>query len=192
VAGLPPASRYGNVRAYSRPASFLGFLIAAKSTATHVKHVTRVRARYGETDQAGVVYHATFLSWFEVGRTELLRETGQSYADFERERALRLTVVEAHLNYHVPGRYDELVRIESWIEGLRRVRFTVRHRISSEERGCVLATGFIGLACVAFDGRICAIPEDVRVALVRFADSDDGGKESPERIVTTRHGGTPA
>jgi acyl-CoA thioester hydrolase len=156
-----------------------------------MKHVTRVRARYGETDQAGVVYHATYLSWFEVGRTELLREAGHSYAEFERDRALRLTVVEAHVNYHVPGRYDELVRVESWIEALRRVRFTVRHRISSEERGCVLATGHIGLACVANDGRICAIPEDVRGALVRYVE-DEAGKESSERVVSTRHGGTPA
>jgi acyl-CoA thioester hydrolase len=156
-----------------------------------MKHVTRVRARYGETDQAGVVYHATYLSWFEVGRTELMRESGHSYADFERDRSLRLTVVEAHLNYHVAGRYDEPVRIESWIADMRRVRFTVRHRISSEERGCVLATGFISLACVAFDGRIRAIPDDVRETLVRFADPDDGGKERAERVVTTRHGGTP-
>jgi acyl-CoA thioester hydrolase len=157
-----------------------------------MKHVTRVRARYGETDQAGVVYHATYLSWFEVGRTELMREAGQSYADFELDRSLRLTVVEAHLNYHVPGRYDEPVRIESWIEEMRRVRFTVRHRITSEERGCVLATGHIVLACVAFDGRICAVPEDVRRALVVFADSGEGGKERPAAAVTTRHGGSPA
>src|SRR5262245_66569685 len=129
-----------------------------------MKHVTRVRAPYGETDQAGVVYHATYLSWFEVGRTELMRDCGYSYADFERNRSLRLTVVEAHLNYHVAGRYDEPVRVESWIDGLRRVRFMVRHRISSEERGCVLATGFISQACVAFDGRICAIPDDLRAA----------------------------
>ena len=157
-----------------------------------MKHVTRVRARYGETDQAGVVYHATYLSWFEVGRTELMRDAGYSYADFERDRALRLTVVEAHLNYHAPGRYDEPVRIESWIDGMRRVRFLVRHRISSEERGCVLATGFIALACVTNEGK------DLRRARRRpprrcsdFADSDEGGKDPAERLVTTRYRGAP-
>jgi acyl-CoA thioester hydrolase len=156
-----------------------------------MKHVTRVRARYGETDQAGVVYHATYLSWFEVGRTELLRDAGHSYAEFERTRALRLTVVEAHVNYHVPARYDELVRVESWIDALKRVRFLVRHRISSEEKGIVLATGHIGLACVSFEGKVSAIPEDVRAALLRFVGNDGDGKETQDRLVTTRYGGTP-
>lgn len=157
-----------------------------------MKHVTRVRARYGETDQAGVVYHATFLSWFEVGRTELMRDAGTSYADFERDRSLRLTVVEAHLNYHVSGRYDESVRIESWIDDVRRVRFIVRHRIASEERQCVLATGHIALACVAFDGRIRAVPDDLRAALAKFEDPDAGGKDHAAAVVSTRFGRSPA
>jgi acyl-CoA thioester hydrolase len=156
-----------------------------------MKHVTTVRARYGETDQAGVVYHATYLKWFEVGRTELMRDVGCSYAEFERERALRLTVVEAHLVYHASGRYDEPVRIESWIEGMRRVRFLVRHRITSEGRGCVLATGFIALACVTNEGKPTAVPDDVRRAVMKFADSDDGGKESTDRLVSSRYRGAP-
>jgi acyl-CoA thioester hydrolase len=156
-----------------------------------MKHTTTVRARYGETDQAGVVYHATYLKWFEVGRTELMRDTGCSYADFERERALRLTVVEAHLVYHAAGRYDEAVRVESWIDEMRRVRFLVRHRITSESRGCVLASGFIALACVSFDGKVTPVPEDVRRALLRFADQDEGGKEPSDRLVSTRYRGAP-
>jgi acyl-CoA thioester hydrolase len=156
-----------------------------------MKHATTVRARYGETDQAGVVYHATYLEWFEVGRTELMRDAGRSYADFERERALRLTVVEAHLVYHAPARYDEPVRIESWIEGMRRVRFLVRHRIVSESRGCVLATGFIALACVTSEGKVSPIPADVREALVKYVDSDEAGKESSDRLVSTRYRGAP-
>lgn len=154
-----------------------------------LKHATTVRARYGETDQAGVVYHATYLKWFEVGRTELMRDAGYSYAAFERDRGLRLTVVEAHLSYHAAGRYDEPARVESWIDGMRPVRFLVRHRITSEERGCVLATGFIVLACVTFDGKVRAVPEDIRAALERFSDQDEGGKESPGRLVTTRNRG---
>jgi acyl-CoA thioester hydrolase len=156
-----------------------------------MKHATTVRARYGETDQAGVVYHATYLKWFEVGRTELMRDVGHSYADFERDRALRLTVVEAHLVYHASGRYDEPVRIESWIDGMRRVRFLVRHRITSEGRGCVLATGFIALACVTNEGKVTVLPEDVRDALLKFADQDQGGKEAAARLVSTRYRGAP-
>jgi acyl-CoA thioester hydrolase len=156
-----------------------------------MKHATTVRARYGETDQAGVVYHATYLKWFEVGRTELMRDAGHSYAAFERERALRLTVAEAHLVYHAPARYDEPVRVESWIEDMRRVRFLVRHRITSEDRGCVLATGFIKLACVTNDGKVTPVPEDVRRALLKFADQDERGKEPSDRLVSVPHRGTP-
>jgi acyl-CoA thioester hydrolase len=154
-----------------------------------LKHATTVRARYGETDQAGVVYHATYLSWFEVGRTEMMREAGHSYADFERDRGLRLTVAEAHVSYLAAAFYDEPVRIESWIAEMRRVRFLIRHRLWSEGRGCVVATGFIVLACVANDGKIRAVPDDVRAALERFSDKDEGGKETPERLVTTRYRG---
>src|SRR4029079_10678827 len=99
--------------------------------------------------------------------------------------------VEAHLVYHASGRYDETVRVESWIEGMRRVRFLVRHRISSEERGCVLATGFIALACVTNEGKVRAVPDDVRLALCKFEDSDEGGKDPTERLVTTRFRGAP-
>lgn len=135
------------------------------------------------------MYHATYLSWFEVGRTEMMREAGYPYAAFERERGLRLTVVEAHLCYLAAGLYDEPVRIESWIDGMRPVRFLIRHRISSEPRGCVLATGFIVLACVTNEGKVRAVPQDVRAALEKFSDQDEGGKEPKERLVTTRYRG---
>ena len=68
-------------------------------------------------------------------------------------------MVEAHLSYRAAGLYDEPVRIESWIDGMRPVRFLIRHRISSEPRGCILATGFIVLACVTDDGRCVACPK---------------------------------
>jgi acyl-CoA thioester hydrolase len=155
-----------------------------------MRHFTTVRARYGETDQAGVVYHSTYLSWFEMGRTELMRDAGHSYAEFERDRNLRLTVVEAHVSYHAPSYYDEPVRIESWIRDLRRVRFHVHHRITAAGR--VIATGYVGLACVAFDGRISAIPDDVRGRLEPFIEEGAGGKESPGPAVSTRHRGNPA
>src|SRR5262245_36376771 len=65
---------------------------------------TRVRVRYADTDQMGVVYYANYLVWFEVGRTEWLREAGWNYRDME-ETGVSLPVIEAHCEYRQPARY---------------------------------------------------------------------------------------
>ncbi len=139
-------------------------------------HSTTARVRYGETDQGGVVYHASYLSWFEIGRTELIRGSGFPYGAFEIERRLRLQVVEAHLDYHAPARYDDVVRIESWLTGFKRVQFTVNHRILNDATGGLLASGYIRLACVTFEGRVSPIPDDVRAALRNWVLPESGGK----------------
>lgn len=77
-----------------------------------------VRVRYAETDQMGVVYHANYLPWCEIARTELIRRRARSYAELERE-GVRLAVSEATLRYHAPARYDDLVRVECWTEEVR-------------------------------------------------------------------------
>lgn len=76
------------------------------------------RVRYAETDQMGVVYHSNYLVWCEMGRTELIRTRGRSYAELEAE-GLRLAVTSASLRFHAPARYDERVRVEAWVEELR-------------------------------------------------------------------------
>lgn len=131
-------------------------------------HVTRARARYAETDVGGVVYHSNYLYWFEIGRTEMMRDSGHRYSHFERDRGLLLTVAETHLEYRSPVRYDDLVRIESWLTDFKRVQFTVRHRISTEETGTLAATGFIRLACVDRAGKVRPIPEDVAASLKKW------------------------
>jgi acyl-CoA thioester hydrolase len=76
------------------------------------------RARYSETDQMGVVYHANYLPWCEVGRTELIRRVWRSYADLEAEGVL-LAVTEANLRYHASARYDDLVRVVTTLAQVR-------------------------------------------------------------------------
>ena len=71
---------------------------------------TRVRVRYADTDRMGVVYYANYLVWFEVGRTEWLRETGWSYREMESE-GVALPVIEARCEYRQPARYDDEVEI---------------------------------------------------------------------------------
>jgi acyl-CoA thioester hydrolase len=131
-------------------------------------HTTTVRVRYAETDKAGVVYHANYLHWFEVGRTELLRELGAPYALFERDSGLFLTVTEALIRYRQPARYDDVVEIGTWITDLRRVRFRLDHQLRREGSDEVLCTGHIVLACVRADGRPTPIPEELAGLLDRM------------------------
>ena len=98
----------------SRPSS----LSRAAMTESQERTTVEFRVRYAETDQMGVVYHANYLIWCEIGRTELIRARGASYAAVEREGVV-LAVADASVRYHAPARYDDLVRVETWIEDVR-------------------------------------------------------------------------
>ena len=78
---------------------------------------TRLRVRYAETDQAGVVYHSNYLIWFEVGRVELCRDYGFNYRDMETEADAFLPVTEVRVKYRAPARYDDEVMVEQFIPG---------------------------------------------------------------------------
>ncbi|HEX6925257.1 MAG TPA: thioesterase family protein [Longimicrobiaceae bacterium] len=76
------------------------------------------RVRYAETDQMGVVYHANYLVWCEIGRTELIRERFASYAEVER-KGVALAVSDASLRFHAAARYDDLIRVETRVREVR-------------------------------------------------------------------------
>jgi acyl-CoA thioester hydrolase len=76
---------------------------------------TRVRVRYAETDQMGVVYHANYLIWFEVGRVEMMRQLGVAYSTMEQEEGALIAVVEATARYKAPARYDDELIIRTRI-----------------------------------------------------------------------------
>ena len=86
---------------------------------------TRLRVRYSETDQMGIVYHANYLVWFEVGRSELFRELDLPYTQFE-EQGLGLAVIEASCRYRKPSRYDDELKIITSIDHMtsRSARFS--------------------------------------------------------------------
>ena len=77
---------------------------------------TRIRVRYAETDQMGVVYHANHFIWFEVGRVELLRQFGFSYKDMEREDDCFIAVVDARCRYKAPVHYDDEVIVRTFLK----------------------------------------------------------------------------
>ena len=80
---------------------------------------TRLRVRYAETDQMGVVYHSNHLIWFEVGRVELLRQMGFSYRDMEREDGCFIAVAEATCRYRAPAFYDDEILIRTQLKTVR-------------------------------------------------------------------------
>jgi acyl-CoA thioester hydrolase len=88
----------------------------------------RVRVRYAETDQMGIVYHANYLVWFEVGRVELMRQRGLDYSRLEKEEGCWIAVVEATARYKAPARYDDELIVETRVTMMRGpiIRFAYR------------------------------------------------------------------
>lgn len=123
---------------------------------------TTSRVRYAETDRMGVVYYAHYLVWFEVGRTEWLRESGWTYRDMEAD-GLSLPVIEAHCEYRLPARYDDEVDIATRASAVSPVRIRFDYDIV---RGAdQLASGYTIHATLDRSGRPCRLPDRVRQLL---------------------------
>jgi acyl-CoA thioester hydrolase len=127
-------------------------------------HATELRVRYAETDRMGVVYYANYLVWCEVGRVEFMRALGRSYAALEGE-GVGLAVSEATVRYLAPARFDDLVRVETTLTGVRSRSVTFDYLISNAESGVRLATAQTTLVSVDAAGRLTAIPGDFRATL---------------------------
>jgi acyl-CoA thioester hydrolase len=129
-------------------------------------HVTELRVRYAETDRMGVVYYANYLVYCEVGRVELLRALGRSYAALEAD-GIGLAVSEATVRYLSPARFDDLVRIETTLTGVRSRAVTFDYLITHAESGTRLATAHTSLVSIDPAGRLVAIPPEFRETLAR-------------------------
>ncbi|MEP6999670.1 MAG: thioesterase family protein [bacterium] len=130
---------------------------------THT-HATELRVRYAETDRMGVVYYANYLVWCEVGRVELLRALGQSYAALE-SNGVGLAVSEARVRYLSPARFDDLVRVETTLTSVRSRAITFDYLISDAESGTQFATAHTALVSIDTSGRLTAIPPEFRSVL---------------------------
>ena len=102
---------------------------------------TRLRVRYAETDQMGVVYHANYLIWFEVGRVELLREIGFDYKRMEEEQDAGVVVVEARVRYKCAARYDDEIIVKTRVANLRRSVLQFAYELVRASDGKLLAEG---------------------------------------------------
>ncbi len=126
--------------------------------------ISRVRVRYAETDKMGVVYYANYFVWFEVGRTDLLRESGWSYREMETE-GFGLPVIEAHCTYRESAKYDDDLEIRTTGEMLSPVRVKFSYEIVRPADAATLATGTTVHATLDRSGRPCRLPARVRTVL---------------------------
>ena len=121
---------------------------------SHVR-LTRLRVRYAETDRMGVVYYANYFIWFEVARTDWLRETGWSYREMEAD-GVSLPVIEAHCDYRQPSRYDDEIELRTRATLLSPIRIRFDYEVL--RTGTVLTTGHTVHAAVDVNGRPCRLP----------------------------------
>ena len=152
---------------------------AGPGTKKMKKNLTSYRIIYGDTDQMGVVYYANYLKWFEIGRTELLRQIGIPYASIE-EKGLRFPVTEVSCRYFRPSRYDDVITIETALTSLGRVTLTFSYRILRKEKDdeVLIASGWTKHACVDERGEVAKIPPVLEAAL-KAAVSHASKEKSP-------------
>jgi acyl-CoA thioester hydrolase len=103
---------------------------------------SRLRVRYAETDQMGVVYYANYLVWMEVGRVELCTARGYSYRDMELGDGVLMAVAEAQCRYRAPARFDDEVIVKTWVEEANKRMATFGYEMRLAATDTVLATGF--------------------------------------------------
>ena len=123
---------------------------------------TSIRVRYAETDQMGIVYYANYFVWFEVGRTDLLRQAGWSYREMETE-GFSLPVIEAHCEYRQPAKYDDEIEVKTTGTLVSPVRVRFDYDVTTVASATRLVTGHTIHATLDRNGRPCRLPDRVKV-----------------------------
>ncbi len=123
-----------------------------------------VRIAYADTDRMGVVYYANYLVLFERGRTEFLRSIGLRYRDMEEKQRLFTPAMEAHVEYLGPARYDDLIKVRTFLSELGAAHMIFGSEIY-DEAGRLIARGHVKLAVVNLLWKPTRLPEDIRKIL---------------------------
>lgn len=122
-------------------------------------HEIQVRVRYAETDRMGLLHHANYAVYFEMGRTELLRAKGRSYRDVE-DAGFFLVIVDLQCKFRQPARYDDLLTLRTTVAKVTHVKIVHEYRLFRD--GVLLTEGRSTLACVDRDGKPQALPDQLR------------------------------
>ena len=133
-----------------------------------VRGITHVRVYFADTDKMGIVYHGNYLTWFEIGRTEMMRDQGVDYAVVE-ERGIALPVTEAHLRVRRPAHYNEWIEIETRLAPLRTREVTFLYQVRRD--GTLLVEGeTLHVTVNRESGRSTRLPDWLRDGLFRWRE----------------------
>lgn len=135
---------------------------------------TRLRVRYAETDQMGVVYHSNHFVWFEVGRVELLRQLGFSYRDMESKDGRFIAVAEAKCRYRAPVRYDEEVLVRTELLNVRDSVLHFGYGLRRAADGTLFAEGETTHIVTDADMKIAVLPEKYLTVFRAALGKEDG------------------
>src|SRR5262245_783273 len=141
---------------------------------------TLVRVNYSETDQMGVAYHARYLVWLDIARTEHLRQRGASYRELE-DVGLRLVVSEVAIRYRQPARFDDVIRVRCWLREVGSRRVTFGYAVEHADDRRLLATATVSLLALDSTMALTRLPDHVRALLHPVPD--------PVGLGPTRHAG---
>ncbi len=129
-----------------------------------------VRIAYADTDRMGIIYYANYLVLFERGRTEFLRSLGLRYRDLEEKQRLFMPAMDAQVEYLAPGRYDDLIRVRTFISELGGAHVTFRYEIREAETDQLIARGHTKHAVVNLLWKPTRLPADLRQLLEPCVD----------------------
>ncbi len=124
----------------------------------------KTRVRYQETDQMGIVYYGNFFTYFEMGRTEYLRNLGLPYSELEKEH-IYFPVTETGCRFRSPAHYDDVLIVRTWISELRHASVEFSHKVIREGENTLIAEGFSKLACINASRKPTPIPERLKALL---------------------------
>jgi acyl-CoA thioester hydrolase len=129
-----------------------------------------IRVSYRDTDKMGVVYYANYFVFFEMGRTELMRQIGFTYDEMEKQ-GLYFPVVNAQCNYHAPAHYDDLITVETTISELKNVTVTFSYKIKCDDK--VLVTGSTKHPLVNYAFKPTRIPQNLKDLLQGHVENNN-------------------
>jgi acyl-CoA thioester hydrolase len=133
---------------------------------------TSFYVRYAETDAMRIVHHASYIVYFEEGRSDYMRQRGSNYAQFEHE-GLFLAVVEVHARYIKPAAYGQKLTIRTWIEEIGSRGLTWGYEISDSTSGDIHVTGQSKHICIDSEGRVTRLPDHWRTAVKSEGNTDN-------------------
>jgi acyl-CoA thioester hydrolase len=121
-------------------------------------NLTKIRVIYADTDAMGIVYHTNYIKWFEVGRNEIMRQSGLLYSEVEKH-GYNLPLTEVNCHYLYPAKYDQLLVVETTIDYISRVVVKFNYKIWDEQRKKLLTEGYTIHACTNAEGKVRRIPQ---------------------------------